>query len=620
VLVGTVFVVGFVLQRMALSLQRRALVAEAVAQLGQEALSATEPDELLQKALEAAVSLLETDYGTALRRLPDGRLRVAAELGPDAIPAGVVLTLAQSGSYALRVVNSGMAIASTDLRSDPRISQPASLLERGVVSGVAAPVMGIGGARGVLAVHSRRRRRFSKAEVAIVQTLANVVAVAWEQAANRELLRHQSLHDALTGLPNRALFLDRLKQALVRRGPDEPGADEVTVMLLDLDDFKTVNDTYGHAAGDEVLATMASRFSAAVRPEDTVARFGGDEFAVLCGPVPDERTAIMVGQRILDAAAEPVLSKAGTMSVGASLGITSVTGQARQEATIELLLGEADAALYDAKRAGRGRLRTFNERIRAETKGQLQLEAELKHAIDAGELVLHYQPILSTSGLRLLAVEALVRWDHPRHGMLSPAAFLPLAERTGLILPLGQWVLRRACEEVGEWQRTAGQAIQVAVNLSPRQLEDPLLPAHVRSAMQDNAMAEETLTLELTESALIDGGDATLDVLSSLRDAGANLSLDDFGTGYSSLVHLARFPIAALKIDQSFVAGLGRDRRSEAIVSAVVALGTELDVQVIAEGVESDYQLSALSRLNCYAVQGYLLGRPRPMSDSLADG
>ncbi len=619
VLVATVLVVGFVMERLARSLQRRARVAEALAALGRKALSAKEPDELLQTALGEAMSLLETDYGTALRRLPDGRLRVAAELGPQALPAGQILHLAPTGSYAMHVLSSGEPFASADLRTDTRITNPVPLLERGVVSGVAAPVMGAGGARGVLAVHSRRRRSYSASEVATIQSLANVVAVAWEQAANRELLRHQSLHDELTGLPNRALFLDRLQQALVRRGQGKPGrAENVTVMLLDLDGFKLVNDTYGHASGDAVLRALAHRFATAVRPEDTVARFGGDEFAVLCGPVPDEKTGYVVGQRLLSAAAEPLQTEAATVTVGASLGITSVRGQGRLETTVEALLREADAALYSAKRAGRGRLEVFNEKTKAEAQAQMQLEEELRHAISAGELVLHYQPIRSTSDRQLLAVEALVRWNHPQRGMLLPADFLPLAERTGLIVPLGRWVLSRACEQVGYWQHVEERAAQVAVNVSARQLEDPELADHVRSVLQDNAMADGTLTLELTESALLDGGEETLDVLSRLQAAGARLSLDDFGTGHSSLVHLARFPIAALKIDRSFVAGLGYDRRSEAIVAAVIGLGNELDVQVVAAGVETEAQLDALTRLKCFGVQGFLLDQPRPLPRATA--
>jgi diguanylate cyclase (GGDEF)-like protein len=598
---------------MARTLQRRALVAEAVADLGRRALSATEPDELLQAAVSAAVGLLETDYGTALRRLPDGRLRVAAELGPDPLPAGSILTLAHSGSYALHVLNSGEAFTSPDLRTDPRIADPVPLLERGVVSGVAAPVMGARGALGVLAVHTRRRRTFTSTEVAIVQTLANVVAVAWEQAANHELLHHQTLHDALTGLPNRALFIDRLRHALVRRGAGRPDSSaSVTVMLLDLDGFKQVNDTYGHATGDAVLCTTAERFRAAVRPDDTVARFGGDEFAMLC-EVPDEKTALVVGQRILSAAAEPMGSQTAPITVGASLGITIVTAANRHEVSVEALLAEADTALYSAKRAGRGRLEVFNEATKAEAQAQLQLENELRHAIEAEELVLHYQPIRATSDRQMLGLEALVRWDHPKRGMLAPVDFLPLAERTGLIVPLGRWVLSRACQQVGNWQRVAGLTTTVAVNVSARQLDDPDLAEHVEAALRDSAMAQGTLTLELTESALIDGGDETLGVLSGLQAAGAQLSLDDFGTGYSSLVHLARFPIATLKIDQSFVAGLGQDRRSEAIVSAVIALGSELDVRVVAEGVETEHQLDELTKRHCYAVQGYLLDRPRPL-------
>jgi diguanylate cyclase (GGDEF)-like protein len=406
--------------------------------------------------------------------------------------------------------------------------------------------------------------------------------------------------------------LDRLQQALVRREHGKAGdADNVTVMLLDLDGFKLVNDTYGHAAGDAVLRALASRFTAAVRPEDTVARFGGDEFAILCGPLPDDLTGLVVGQRLLSAACEPLLTEATTVALGASLGITTVRGQVRREATVEALLGEADAALYSAKRAGRGRLEVFNESTKAEAQAQVQLEHELRHAIEANELVLHYQPIRATSDCHVLAVEALVRWNHPKRGILAPAEFLPLAERTGLILPLGRWVLSRACEEFGYWRRADEPAVQVAVNVSTRQLEDPLLADLVQSVLQDNALAEGALALELTESALLDGGGATLGVLSRLQAAGAQLSLDDFGTGYSSLVHLARFPIDAVKIDQSFVAGLGNDPRSEAIVSAVIALCKELDVRVVAEGVETQYQLDTLKELNCFAVQGFALDQPQ---------
>ena len=618
VLTGTVIVVGFVLQRMAASLHRRTVVAEAVAELGQQALRATEPDDLLERALRVAVDLMDTDYGTALRRLPDGRVRVAAELGPDAMTAGTILELAKSGSYALHILNSGQPLASSDLRRDPRITAPGPLLDRGVVSGIAAPVPGADGSLGVLAVHSRRRRTFTNAEVAVVQTLANVVATAWEQAANREQLHHQSLHDPLTGLPNRGLFLDRLKQALVRRERwDARSMDNVTVMLLDLDGFKSVNDTYGHAAGDEVLRAVAQRFSAAIRPEDTVARFGGDEFAVLCGQVPDETMAITLGQRILNAAAAPLATPWATVTIGASLGITMVEWSARRDVTIEALLAEADAALYRAKERGRGRLEVFNEDVKAQAQAQLDLETELQHAIDNGELTLHYQPIRSTSDQHLLGVEALVRWNHPERGMLSPDHFLPLAERTGLIVPLGEWVLRTACDEIANWQRREprppGEAVHVAVNVSARQLEDPSLPEQIRSIIGEAAIVDGTLMLELTETALLDGGDEALSALTQLRAAGAQLSLDDFGTGYSSLVHLARFPISALKIDRSFIAGLGHDHKSAAIVSAVIALGNQLDVNVIAEGVETSHQLQTLRRMNCYAVQGFLLDQPHPL-------
>ena len=613
----TVAVVGLVMRGLGRSLQQRATVAEAVAQLGQQALTVTEPDELLQAALQVAVDVLRTDYGTALRRLPDGRLRVAAELGPDSLPAGTVIPLAKSGSYALHVVESGEPLVSSDLRRDPRVTPPTPLLDRGVVSGLAVPLVGAERTLGVLAVHARRQRRFAPHEVAMVQALANVVATAWEQAAYRERLSHQALHDPLTGLPNRALLLNRLEQALGRRRPsgrtDGPG---VAVALIDLDRFKSVNDGLGHAAGDVVLQAVAQRLAAAVRPEDTLARFGGDEFALLCEHMSDEQTAPALARRMLEASMEPLAVEGAILTVTASAGVALTSGRRGGAITVEALLREADTALYRAKDHGGGQVELFNERMQVQAQARLQLEAELRGAIDRRELTLHYQPVRSTTDQQVLGVEALVRWRHPERGLLPPREFLPMAEQTGLIVPLGQWVLRAACEQAGNWQRELarppGKSLRIAVNVSPRQLEDPELPRHVAEAIHASNLTAGTLALELTETALLDGGDTGQAALTQLGAAGAKLILDDFGTGYSSLTHLARFPIEALKIDRSFVAGLDHDPRDTAIVSAVVALGAELDVNVIAEGVETTHQLEVLRKMGCQAVQGFLLDHPQP--------
>ncbi|WP_111767745.1 putative bifunctional diguanylate cyclase/phosphodiesterase [Nakamurella deserti] len=607
----TVAVVALFLSRVNRHLYQRAAMAEAVAQLGQRALRVSEPDELLTTALTVAVEALGTEYGTALRRLPDGGLRVAAELGPDTIQPGTVIPLAASGSYAMHVVESAEPFVSRDLRRDPRITPPVPLIARGIVSGVAVPVPGVHGALGVLAVHATRRRWFPAHEVALLQAMANIVATAWEQVAFREQLSHQALHDPLTGLANRALLLDRLEQALSRRPSgraDEPG---IAVALIDLDRFKSVNDGLGHAAGDVVLQTVGRRLAAAVRPSDTLARFGGDEFAMLCEHVSEEHVTDLTS-RMVEAATMPVEFEGTVLTVTASVGVT-LTSPRRHGANAEDLLREADIALYRAKDHGGNRIELFNERMQAQAQARVKLEAELRTAIDRDQLCLHYQPIRTTAGQHLVSLEALVRWRHPERGLLPPDDFLPLAEQTGLIVPLGRWVLQEACRQTARWQRElGGRPVRIAVNVSPRQLDDPELAALVTTTIAASGLVPGTLTLEITETALLDGGDAAHAALNALVTAGASLVLDDFGTGYSSLTHLARFPIQALKIDRSFVAGLDSDSRDAVIVAAVIALGAELGLNVIAEGVENERQLEMLLQMGCPAVQGYLLDRPLP--------
>ncbi len=612
-LLGLVAVAAVSAVAMALRVQRRRVAfAEAVARLGREALRVDEPDALLTAALAVAVDTLGTSVGTALRRLPTGGLRVAAELGPDATPVGTVIPLAASGSYALHVVGSARPFVSRDLRHDPRITPPRPLLDRGVVSGVAVPVPGAQGPLGVLAVHAVRRRRFAAHEVALLEAMANTVATAWEQAALREQLSHQALHDPLTGLANRTLLLDRLDQALARRPtgrPDEPG---VAVALLDLDRFKSINDGLGHAVGDAVLVAVARRLAAAVRPADTLARFGGDEFALLCEDVSEEHVTDLI-RRMVAVVTTPVEVAGTTVAVGVSVGVTTSARRSRLGSADELLR-EADTALYRAKEHDGDRIELFDERLQAQATARARLESQLRTALAEDQLVLHYQPIRSTDAQQLIGLEALVRWRHPTRGLLPPEDFLPVAEQHGLIVPLGRWALREACRQTARWQRELDgppdRPLRISVNVSPRQLDDPELVGLVASCVADSGLLPGTLTLEITETALLDGGRAAQAALSALVDAGAGLVLDDFGTGYSSLTHLARFPIRALKIDRSFVAGLGGRSRDGVIVAAVIALGAELGLDVIAEGVETTAQLEALREMGCPAVQGYLLDRP----------
>jgi diguanylate cyclase (GGDEF)-like protein len=596
-------------------LRRRVVVSEAVAELSHQALRADQPDGLLRESLRVAVEVVGADYGTAVRRLPDGQLRVAKELGPDPLPAGTLLPLSPDRSYVMRVIDTGQPFVSPDLRRDPRVAPPELLLERGVVSGLAVPVRGPQEVMGVLALHSRQRRRFSRDDVGAATALASVVATAWEQAVQRERLSHQALHDPLTGLPNRALFLDRLDHSLSRRTASVRGRDAVdmAVMLVDLDGFKGVNDRFGHAAGDLLLRCAAHRFQSVIRPQDTIARLGGDEFGLLCDSIPDEATARRLAHRMQAVCREPVDIRGASVSVTASFGITwgsRPSGQARGAA---VLLDEADAALYRAKDQGRGQIRVFDDRLQRSTRRRRQMETDLQEALELGQFRLHYQPVRRCVDLRTIGVEALLRWQHPTRGLVAPDEFIPVAEQTGLIVPIGEWVLREACRQGARWQRSSTdpwEPIWIAVNLSPRQLDDPRLSGTVAAVLEETGLAAGSLVLELTESALMPSDATRQDALIRLRDAGAQLFLDDFGTGYSSLTHLTQLPIQAVKIDRSFVAAIPANRRNTAVVSSLITLGAELELQVIAEGVETAEQLRTLRRMHCQAVQGFLLDRP----------
>ncbi len=598
-------------------LRRRVDLSEAVAELSQRALRADEPDELLRESLRVAVELTGADYGTAVRRLPDGRLRVAQELGPQPLPPGTILHPHPERSYLLKVVSTGQPFFSSDLARDPHVSPPEPLLRRGVVSGIAVPVRGADEVAGVLGLHFNRRRRFRRHDVAAATALASVVATAWQQAEQRERLAHLALHDPLTELPNRVLFLERLDRALTQHASGQQSVPSgLAVMLIDLDDFKGVNDGFGHAAGDHLLRVAAQRLQSAVRPQDTVARLGGDEFGVLCDPVPDEATALRLARRMVVAARQPVEVEGSWLKVSASFGITWRGSSGSSPPPAGTLLGEADVALYRAKDRGRGQVQLFDERLRRSTRRRRQLESELQAALERDELRLHYQPVRRTRDLQTVGVEALLRWQHPTRGLLLPGDFVPTAEQTGLLVPIGTWVLRTACRQASRWQvrsSRGGEPLWLSVNVSPRQLDDTHLPQKVEAALRETSMAAGSLALELTETALMPGDATRREALLELRHSGAQLFLDDFGTGFSSLTHLTELPIQAVKVDKSFVAGLPTNRRSAAVVSSLMTLSDELGLAVIAEGVETHDQLDALQEMQCQSVQGFLLDRPQAL-------
>ncbi|HEX2016482.1 MAG TPA: EAL domain-containing protein [Solirubrobacteraceae bacterium] len=440
-----------------------------------------------------------------------------------------------------------------------------------------------------------------------VHLISQMQDITDRKVAERELTA-RALHDALTGLPNRLLFVDRVQHALART---ERRAAPVSVLFLDLDRFKLVNDSLGHAAGDELLTEVARQLRGLLRPSDTVARFGGDEFTILCEDT-DERAAATVAERIAVALAGPMAIAGQDLYVSASIGIAI----GRDPGTdAEQLVRDADAAMYRAKERGRSRYAIFEGGMRLGGAERLALESDLRKAIDRGELRVYYQPEVHLADGRMYGLEALVRWQHPVHGLVAPSEFIPVAEESGLIVPLGEWVLREACQQISAWREAlpAARELCMAVNLSPRQLAEAALPEVVAHALSESGLEAESLCLELTESAAIDVGVPTL---GRLKDIGVRLALDDFGIGFSSLNQIRRMPpVDTIKIDRSFIEDIGRAPTDSAIVAAIVGMAASLGTATIAEGIETPEQARHLRSLGCDRGQGFYFARPVPPAD-----
>ncbi len=421
-----------------------------------------------------------------------------------------------------------------------------------------------------------------------------------------EALAHQALHDALTGLPNRALLIDRLDQALAGA---TRSARPVAVLFIDVDHFKLFNDSRGHAAGDELIVGVAQRLKQTVRPADTVARFGGDEFVVVSPEAGTLEGATGLAGRISAALAQPF--QLGDQDVFLTVSIGMAVSSATMPA--EVLLRDADAAMYRAKQQGRARCEFFDETMRTEAEARLELQTALHWALERDELRVFYQPLVEVASGRVVGLEGLVRWQHPERGLLAPASFVPIAEDAGLIVPIDEAVLRQAAADHVRWRELHPQLhLSVAVNLSAHHLRHPGLPGRVREVLEEHGLEPSALCLELTESVLMEDLDRHAETLLDLRRLGVRLAIDDFGTGYSSLTRLQLFPVDVVKIDRSFVAGLGTDPRDTAIVRGVIELAHALDLVVVAEGIERPEQLEELRSLRCDLAQGYLFAPPEP--------
>jgi len=449
---------------------------------------------------------------------------------------------------------------------------------------------------------------FSSEDRKLFETFAVHASVLLENDQVKEQLRYQAYHDALTGLPNRALFRERVGDVLASESAD------TTVLFVDLDDFKTINDTLGHGAGDDLLVAVAQRVRACVRPGDLAARLGGDEFGILLERDTGD-AAEQVASRLVEALRAPFVLHGREMQVHASIGIASGSYGAR---TADELLRNADVAMYDAKAGGRQRYAVYEPRMHTRVRRRHELGAALEHAIDRDEIAVHYQPIVTLSGTRTVALEALARWQHPTQGLVLPGGFIPLAEERGLMVRIGQTVLREACTRAREWQAKfpAHASLGVAVNLSPSELQNPELIHEVEAVLEETGLAPQSLIVEITESGAMADPAATLATLRELRQLGVRLALDDFGTGYSSLGHLRDFPIDILKVAKSFVDHLDRDSENWTFTDAILRLAGALQLTVVAEGIERPEQANALRRLECALGQGFHFARPLDVADA----
>jgi diguanylate cyclase (GGDEF)-like protein len=504
---------------------------------------------------------------------------------------------------------SGQLTISDDIGQDPRWAPIRDfVLGAGLRHCWSMPIKAPGGeVLGTLAFYGRQPRRPLPAHLTLLEDGARLAGIAIERHRALEQLIHDARHDGLTGLPNRTAIFELLDDAIVRA---EPGA-SLAVLFVDLDGLKTLNDTLGHDRADEMIREVGERLAAAVRGTDFVGRFGGDEFVVVAEGVTDEEQAAKLGFRLLEAVSEPLPGIDSTV-VTASIGITLLSDK---QSDAREALRQADTAMYEAKRTGRDRISFFGGSGRSQEGRRLALVRELRGAELRGELGLVFQPVFELESGELRGVEALLRWNSPELGSVAPAEFIPVAEDTGMIVPIGSWVLRESCETMHRISAQAGRPVELSVNVSAHQLSNPGFAQSVRQILAHAEFPADQLVLEITETALVRAGTVAAHTLRDLESHGIRIALDDFGTGFSSLGWLKEHPLDAIKIDRSFVSGLAGDARDQAIVASLISLAKALGCSVTAEGVETEEQLIALRLLECERVQGFLLARPQPAEE-----
>jgi diguanylate cyclase (GGDEF)-like protein/PAS domain S-box-containing protein len=594
---------------------QRALAQQAVvARLGERALQNGDPEALMKAAIELIGKVDGIESACIWEVGRDGRrLVLRAGLDDHVLGAGRRVSAALDSHVGIALESRSHAIV-TDWASEERFTMPPVLRAFDASSSLAVAIDGKDHPVGVLDVHATVPDRLALQDLPFVQAAANVLADAIERHTADQALRHRVLHDALTGLPNRLSFVDALGESLRRAASS---GSPVGILFLDLDHFKLINDSLGHHAGDALLRAVAPRLRSHLRPGDVVARFGGDEFGILIDRLADEGEAIAIADRVSAAFAQPFAIEGAEHFVSASVGVAVARPSEERVTNAELLIRDADAAMYRAKERGRSRTVLFDAEMRAGALRRIEIERELRHAVDRDELLLYYQPVLSLRSGEITGLESLVRWQHPQRGLLDPGEFVSIAEDSGLIEPIGRWVQDRACRQVLEWHelRPDARPLDVAVNLSARQVAHRDLPMVVGEVLSRTGLDPSLLRLEITESVLVEESATATATLEKLSELGVRLVLDDFGTGYSSLAYLNRFPFDALKIDRSFVDGLGIEQERTAIVEAIIGMARALSLDVIAEGVENEVQLAELRRLGCDYAQGHLFHMAMPVAD-----
>ena len=585
-------------------IHNQALKQRLIAEFGRQALASTDLEDVLGRAVELIMVTLKTDHCSVLELHPEGKeMLYRAAAGWPADWVGQRRVIVRPNSRAEFVLTRREPLVIEDYEKDTRFA-PSQLLEFGVRSGIEVPIFGTAGTFGLLTTHARQPRHVSGDDVSFLQSVGNILAVAIERKNAEDRLAHLARFDALTGLPNRYLFRFRLLQTMAQaRRSGQPMA----ILFIDLDHFKLVNDTQGHSAGDRLLKEAADRITQCVRSGDTVGRFGGDEFGAIISELARPGDAELVAQKILSALARPYHMEGYETYVSASIGITIFPDDGDNP---ETLVMNADTAMYRAKEKGRNTYQYFTREMNERALARVQMEAALRRAIERGEFLLHYQPKVNLASRRICGFEALLRWQHPEKGLVQPGSFVSILEDTGLIVPVGEFVLRRACEQIRDWQKSGIPVKPVTLNVSARQFQQKDFELVVRRIIRDTGVDASLVQVELTESLLMSDPASAARTLRGLKESGVTISVDDFGTGYSSLAYLKRFPLDALKVDRSFVRDITTDPEDATITLAIIGLAHNLRLKVVAEGVETHEQLTLLAANGCDEVQGYLFSMP----------